>query len=97
MPSTLARTWIPSPDQSRDDHPPPLALTDEQLTQVMRHAAVLHPRLRRAFVERVAFELRGGIIGDGVVFRACAKVLKESGMFDPPLLTNPQHHGNGRR
>ena len=34
-------------------HQTPLALTDEQLTQVMRHAAVLHPGLRRAFVERV--------------------------------------------
>jgi hypothetical protein len=60
----------------------PLALTDEQLTQVMRHAAVLHPQLRRVFVEHVAYELRGRTIGDGVVFRACAKVLKESGMFD---------------
>jgi hypothetical protein len=64
----------------------PLALTDDQLTQVMRHAAVLHPQLRHAFVSRVAFELRGLVIGDGVVHRACAKVLKESGMFDPPEL-----------
>src|SRR5262245_59260004 len=42
----------------------PLALTDEQLTQVMRHAAVLHPQLRRVFVEHLAYELRGRTIGD---------------------------------
>jgi hypothetical protein len=64
----------------------PLALTDAQLTQVMRHAAVLHPHLRRVFVEHVAYELRGQPIGDGAVYRACAKVLRESGMFDPPDL-----------
>ena len=64
----------------------PLALTDEQLDQIMRHAAVLHPLLRRVFVEHVAYELRGMVIGDGAVFRACAKVLRESGMFDPPAL-----------
>jgi hypothetical protein len=52
----------------------------------MRHAAVLHPHLRRIFVEHVAYELRGQVVGDAVVFRACAKVLKESGMFDPPVL-----------
>ena len=49
----------------------------------MRHAAVLHPQMRRVFVEHLAYELRGRTIGDGVVFRACAKVLKEAGMFDP--------------
>src|SRR5262245_32399373 len=43
----------------------------------MRHAAVLHPQMRRVFVEHLAYELRGRTIGDGVVFRACAKVLKE--------------------
>jgi hypothetical protein len=63
-----------------------LALTDDQLDQIMRHAAVLHPQMRRVFVEHVAYELRGKVIGDGVVFRACAKVLRESGMFDPPEL-----------
>jgi hypothetical protein len=47
---------------------------------------VPHPGLRRAFVERVVYELRGQTIGDGLVHRACAKVLKESGMFDPPDL-----------
>jgi hypothetical protein len=82
----------PSPNRVpvRDLPARPLALTDDQLTQVMRHAGVLHRGLRRAFVERVAYELRGQVIGDGVVFRACARVLKESGLFDPPQL------GSGR-
>ena len=37
--------------------------------------------------QAVAHALRGQELGDGVVFRASAKVLKESGMFDPPLET----------
>jgi hypothetical protein len=73
MPATLARTWIPSPDQSRDDQPP-LALTDSQLDQVMRCAAPLHPRVRRLFIEHVAVRLRGKTLGDGEVFRACREV-----------------------
>ncbi len=70
---------------------PPLALTDEQLDQIMRCAAPLHPRMRRLFVEHVAHVLRGKTIGDGEVWRACTTVLRESGMFDPPL---ESHHGN---
>ena len=50
------------------------------------HLGGLHPQLSRVFVEYVECELSGKVIGDGVVFRACAKVLKESGMFDPPEL-----------
>src|SRR5262245_46112376 len=40
-------------------HQAPLALTDDQLDQIMRHATVLRPQLRRVFVERVVYELRG--------------------------------------
>jgi hypothetical protein len=65
----------------------PLALTDSQLDQIMRCAAPLHPRLRRLFVEHVAYALRGKAIGDGEVFRACREVLREAGMFSPPLET----------
>jgi len=65
-------------------HPAPLALTDDQFDQIMRHATVLHPQLRRVFVEHVAYELRGQVVGVGTVYRACAKVLKESGMLSPP-------------
>jgi hypothetical protein len=62
----------------------PLALTDDQLDQVMRHAAVLHPQLRRVFVEHVAYALRGKTIGDGAVYLACRRVLREK--FDRPEL-----------
>jgi hypothetical protein len=61
---------------------PPLALSDDQLTQIMRCAAVLHPRMRRLFVEHVAYRLRDKVIGDGEVFRACREILRESGIFD---------------
>ena len=69
--------------------PIPLALTDDQLDQIMRCAAPLHPRMRRLFVEHVAYALRGKTIGDGEVFRACREVVREGGMFDPPLETEP--------
>jgi hypothetical protein len=71
--------------------PGPLALTDDQLDQIMRCAAPLHPRVRRLFVEHVAVALRGKIIGDGEVWRACASVLREAGMFDPPLESQHGH------
>ena len=64
--------------------PKPIALTDNQLDQIMQSAAVLHPQMRRVFVEHVAFALRGKVIGDGEVFRACREVLRESGIFSPP-------------
>ena len=73
--------------------PEPLALTDDQLDQIMRCAAPLHPRVRRLFVEHVVVALRGKIIGDGEVWRACASVLRESGMFDAPLETEPGERG----
>jgi hypothetical protein len=64
---------------------PPLALTDDQLDTIMKHAMPLHPRLRRAFVEHVAVALRGVEIGDGSLHRACVMVWRQ--MFDPPLET----------
>jgi hypothetical protein len=63
----------------------PLAFTDDQLDTIMKHARPLHPRLRRAFLEHVVVALRGQVVGDGNLHRACARVLKE--MFDPPLET----------
>ena len=61
----------------------PLALSDSQLDQIMRCAAPLHPQMRRVFVEHVAYALRGKTVGDGEVWRACASVLRESGMKPP--------------
>jgi hypothetical protein len=75
---------------------PPLALSDEQLDQIMRCAAPLHPAMRRVFVEHVAYALRGKIIGDGEVWRARAQVLREGGVFDAPLETEPGHERDER-
>jgi hypothetical protein len=65
----------------------PLAFTDAQLNQIMRCAEPLHPRVRIAFIEAVARALRGQELGDGVVFRVCRQVLRDSTMFDPPELS----------
>jgi hypothetical protein len=81
VPTTNA--YIP---KNQATHPAPLALTDEQLDQIVRCAAPLHPELRRLFVEHVAYALRGKTIGDGTVYLACRQVLRENGMFDPPEL-----------
>ena len=64
----------------------PLALTDDQLDQIVRCAAPLHPELWCLFVEHVAYALRGKTIGDGTVYLACRQVLRENGKFDPPEL-----------
>jgi hypothetical protein len=79
-----------SPPALNDAQPAPLRFSDTQLDQIMRCAAPLHPRVRTAFVEAVANALRGQELGDGVVFRACRQVLRDSTMFDPPEL------GSGR-
>ena len=77
--------------------PTPLALTDAELDQIMRYAGPLHPRVRRAFIEHVANRLRGKTLGDGLVHRVCAEVLRESGIFDPPLETESHRLGHGPR
>ena len=55
-----------------------LSLTDEQLDQIMRCSAPLHPRIRRVFVELVTYALRGKVIGDRRGLGPCATVLRES-------------------
>jgi hypothetical protein len=66
----------------------PLALTDDQLDQIMRCAAPLDPQMRSIFVEHVARALHGKTIGDGEVFRACRQVLREHPLlFVPPIET----------
>jgi hypothetical protein len=71
----------------------PLALTDSQLDQIIRCSQPLEPQMRAVFIERVAAELRNKVVGDGEVWRACVSVLKESGMFHPPL---SEEHGPNR-
>jgi len=77
--------------------PTPLALSDSELDQIMSCAAQLDRRLRRSFIEHVAHRLRGKELGDGAVYRACREVLKESGLFSPPLETEAHALGHGQR
>jgi hypothetical protein len=65
---------------------PPIALTDEQLTAIMRACAPLRPDARGAFLEAVAAALQGREIGDGSVGRAIAAAQRQ--FFDPPLSTD---------
>jgi hypothetical protein len=63
----------------------PIALTDEQLAQVMQTAKVLHPADRSIFLERLAERLRGvEVIGDGLVARTARETLRE--LFRAPDL-----------
>jgi hypothetical protein len=64
--------------------PSPIALTDSQLSAVMRAAEVLAPADRSPFLETVAALLQGQTIGDGAVHRACADAWAK--FWDPPQL-----------
>jgi hypothetical protein len=64
---------------------PPLALTDEQMSAVMRGAAPLRPQDRDAYLRQVAEQLRGQEpLGDGVVGRVVRDVQRK--FWDPPHL-----------
>jgi len=68
---------------------PPLALTDDQMTTVLRADEPLHPRDRSAFAAAVAQVLRGqGVLGDGIVARVCRE-LQRKFMTSPPEV--PRH------
>jgi len=84
----LAATALSTKTQATTQQAP-LALTDDPLDQIMRHAAVLHPQLRRVFVEHGAYELRGMVIGDGVV-SAIASTSKNHRV--PATRTSPDCH-----
>jgi hypothetical protein len=71
----------------------PLALTDAQLTTIMGLARPLSPSQRTTFLEVLADKLRGrGELGDGELHLICRQLLREHGLFDPPLETEPHHH-----
>jgi hypothetical protein len=53
-----------------------IALSDDQLTTIMRAAGPLDPHNRALFLEDVAHALQGREIGDGTVARICAEVQK---------------------
>jgi hypothetical protein len=60
----------------------PIALTDNQLSTVMRAAGALHVSDRDAFLRAVAATLATREIGDGTVGRVCAELQKR--FFRPP-------------
>jgi hypothetical protein len=66
---------------------PPLKLSDEQLTAIMRGAAPLAPNRRSVFLREVADALAtAGEIGDGTVNTAIRTVQKRH--FDVPELSH---------
>jgi len=64
----------------------PPSFTDSQLDALMRVAAPLHPRDRRAFMEDVAAALNGHEVGDGNLHRVAIECQRR--YWDPPL-THP--------
>jgi hypothetical protein len=61
----------------------PIALSDEQLSHVMRTAQTLHPADRQDFYQRLAMRLADvQVLGDGVLNRVTREVWR--GLYRPP-------------
>ena len=54
----------------------PIALTDNQLREVMQAAQMVPFDLRQLYLQRLAEELRGKDLGDGVVHRVAYEVAR---------------------
>jgi hypothetical protein len=54
----------------------PIRFTDSQLRELMQAARILPPDLRDVFLERVAAELQGKPLGDGLVHRVVYEVAR---------------------
>jgi hypothetical protein len=54
----------------------PIALSDVQLHEVQAAAQMVPHDLRRAFLERLALELRGRDLGDGLVHRVAYEIAR---------------------
>jgi hypothetical protein len=54
----------------------PIGLTDTQMHEVMQAAQSVPVDLRHVFLQRVADELRGKALGDGLVHRVAFAVAK---------------------
>jgi hypothetical protein len=53
-----------------------IRFTDAQLHELMQAARMVPPDLRDVFLERVAAELQGKPLGDGVMFRVAHSVAR---------------------
>jgi hypothetical protein len=54
----------------------PIALTDAQMHEVRQAAQTVPYDFRQAFLERLAIELRGKDLGDGLVHRVAYEVAR---------------------
>jgi hypothetical protein len=55
----------------------PIALTDNQLTEVITVGRQIPPALRGQYLQKIADLLRGRDFGDGDVYRACIAAQRE--------------------
>jgi hypothetical protein len=55
-----------------------IRLTDQQMDQIKNAAVPIPPRLRQAYLQRVADQLSGKSFDDGDVFRASRDAQRES-------------------
>src|SRR5262249_38706063 len=55
----------------------PIALTDSELREVQQAAQMVPYERRQAFLERLASELRGKVLGDGLVHKLAYAVARE--------------------
>jgi hypothetical protein len=70
----------------------PLALTDNQLDDLMRLSQPLAPHCRDAFLRILAHELRGpGDVGDGELHRMAVEVIRTNRLFDAPDLSQGKY------
>jgi hypothetical protein len=61
-------------------------------TSIMQLSRPLAPDQRTAFLEMLADKLRGrGELGDGELHLICRQLLRERGLFSPPLETESGH------
>ena len=70
-----------------------LHLSGDQLDQVLRTARPLHVRDRDAFLQAVANNLRGKVIGDGEVFRVVRDARRR--FYEAPELDPASRHRSG--
>jgi len=54
-----------------------IALTDSQMAEVRQAAQTVPYSLRPASLERLALELRGKDLGDGLVYRTAHRIARE--------------------
>jgi hypothetical protein len=87
--SLTAASRFPQADEAPSMSSRPLALTDDQMSQILRSAEPLRPSTRSAFLQDVARALNGHELGDGFVQRVCRDVQRK--YYDPPDLG----HGHG--